>query len=92
MHRACPVCSLDFRQEPGYYVGAMYVNYGATAAVGMTVALLLIERVPGPALFAGLMAWALLFPLFFFRYARSLWLGLDLWIRSRTTEPGAGGR
>lgn len=89
MHPACSSCGLDLRQEAGYYVGSMYVNYLATASVGVTAALLLMGRVPGPALFAGLMAWALLFPLFFFRFARALWLGLDLWVRSRTTEPGA---
>jgi hypothetical protein len=91
MFPACASCRLDFRQEPGYYVGAMYVNYLATATVGMTAALLLLERVPGPALFAGLITWALVFPLVFFRWARALWLGLDLWIRARTTEKGAGG-
>jgi hypothetical protein len=24
----CPNCNLDFRQEPGYYFGALYVSYG----------------------------------------------------------------
>ena len=86
MHPACATCGLDLRQESGYYVGSMYLNYLATASVGMTAALLLMGRVPGPALFAGLMAWALIFPLVFFRFARALWLGMDLWIRARTTE------
>ena len=92
MHRSCSSCSLGFRQEPGYYVGAMYVNYLATAAVGVPAALLLLERVPGPALFAGLVAWAALFPLVFFRFARAFWLGADLWIRSRTTERPSGAK
>jgi uncharacterized protein (DUF983 family) len=90
IHPSCASCGLDFRQEPGYYVGAMYVNYLATAAVGVPAALLLMGRVPGPPLLAGLLAWAALFPPVFFRFARALWLGLDLCIRSRTTEPRAG--
>ncbi|MBI2555767.1 MAG: hypothetical protein HYV92_15375 [Candidatus Rokubacteria bacterium] len=26
----CPLCGLAFEREPGYFVGAMYVNYAAT--------------------------------------------------------------
>src|SRR5690606_6931160 len=29
----CPVCHQDFRQEPGFYFGAMYFSYGLNIAV-----------------------------------------------------------
>lgn len=29
----CPVCGQDFRQEPGFYFGAMYFSYGLNIAV-----------------------------------------------------------
>lgn len=84
MNDACSACALDFRQEHGYYVGAMYVNYLATAAVGMTVALLLIRHHPFRVLVGPLLAWAVVFPLVFFRWSRSLWLAMELWLRSNT--------
>ena len=27
MHERCPVCSLLFAREPGYFLGAMYISY-----------------------------------------------------------------
>jgi hypothetical protein len=38
---------------------------------------------------AGTLAFALLFPLWFFRYARSLWLGFDQFIDPRPGERDA---
>ena len=29
----CPVCSLSFEPEQGYYVGAIYLNYAATVLI-----------------------------------------------------------
>ena len=88
MHDACPACGLDFRQESGYYVGAMWFNYGLTAATGLTAGLLLLDRVKIELLVAGLCAWGVLCPVLFFRHSRAFWLGLELWLRARTTEPG----
>ena len=84
MNDACAACGLDFRQEHGYYVGAMYVNYLATAVVGMAAALLLIRHYPFGVIVWPLLAWALAFPLVFFRWSRSLWLAMELWLRSNT--------
>ncbi len=33
MHDACPICNQDYRQEPGFYFGAMYFSYGITIGV-----------------------------------------------------------
>ena len=82
MAPACSVCGLDLLREHGYYVGAMYVNYGVTAAVEMAVGIPLADRVPMATLTWPLAGFALLFPLWFFRYSRSLWLGLDLYFTS----------
>ena len=79
MRSQCSKCSLPFDREPGFYLGAIYFNYGLTA---LTVAIFypvvtftgLMDR--QVALAIGL-AFALLFPIWFFRYARSLWLGFD---------------
>jgi hypothetical protein len=65
MHAQCPHCALTFEREQGYFVGAIYVNYAATTLIAIAGLLLLWG------------SFAILFPLFFFRYSRSLWLSLD---------------
>jgi uncharacterized protein (DUF983 family) len=82
MHDACPSCGLDLRREQGYYVGAMYINYGLTASIIMAVGIPLADRVSRAALSWPLGIFAVLFPLWFFRYSRSLWLGIDLYLTS----------
>lgn len=32
MNEYCPHCQYKFEKEPGYFFGAMYVNYGLTVA------------------------------------------------------------
>ena len=79
MRPRCQDCGLDFRQEAGFYLGSIYFNYGLTALI-VTVAyftLYFAADLPGPAILIGLTAFCVLFPLWFFRYARSLWLGFD---------------
>jgi uncharacterized protein (DUF983 family) len=41
MHQRCEVCNEDFRREPGFYFGAMYVSYALTVGVGIAMYLLL---------------------------------------------------
>ena len=82
MELACLSCGLDFRRESGYYVGAMYINYGLTAVIMLAVGIPLADKVSRAALSWPLGTFAVLFPLWFFRYARSLWLGIDLYITS----------
>jgi uncharacterized protein (DUF983 family) len=33
----CEVCGLDFKPEPGFYYGAMYVSYGLGVAIFVTI-------------------------------------------------------
>ncbi len=86
MNDGCAVCGLSFHPEPGYFVGAMYINYAATAVLGLSAGLLLVDRVPMTPLTAGLAAFGLVFPVFFFRYSRSLWFGLQRHLESRTQD------
>jgi hypothetical protein len=30
MHDACPHCGFSYEREPGFYLGSIYLNYGAT--------------------------------------------------------------
>jgi uncharacterized protein (DUF983 family) len=79
MHKQCEACGASFEREPGFFLGSIYFNYGLTALIA-TVAytvLLFGYEVPETALLVGALAFVVLFPLWFFRYARSLWLGFD---------------
>jgi uncharacterized protein (DUF983 family) len=33
----CEVCGLDFKPEPGFYYGAMYVSYGLSVAIFVSI-------------------------------------------------------
>ena len=79
MHERCARCGLRFEREPGYFVGAIYVNYAVTVAVAAGTVLVL-DWTLGLTLTAQLaigITLGVLFPVVFFRYARSLWLSLD---------------
>jgi uncharacterized protein (DUF983 family) len=79
MNRDCNVCDLHYEREPGYFLGSIYINYGLTALlVTLFYFALFFSGVVSPQ--AGLWivtAFALVFPIWFFRYARSLWMGFD---------------
>jgi uncharacterized protein (DUF983 family) len=79
MRERCAVCGLRYEREQGYFVGAIYVNYAATAIVAVGT-VLAVDQTVGlslPAQLALGIVLSLLVPLAFFRYSRSLWLVLD---------------
>ena len=79
MYEHCPQCALVFEREPGYFIGAMYINYGITAVTVIAGHFILDAMVP-LALSTHLVLWstvAALLPLLMFRHSRSLWLSLD---------------
>jgi uncharacterized protein (DUF983 family) len=88
-HRECSECGCVYDREPGFFLGSIYFNYGLTA---------LISAIAYPVLSFGrfttdsvamaiVFTFAILFPLWFFRYARSLWLGMDqFWDPREKTE------
>jgi len=79
MRPKCSVCELDLTREPGFYLGSIYVNYGLTALFVTFVypACMLFTNLPDKAVLGGLLAFCVVFPVWFFRYARSIWLGFD---------------
>lgn len=80
MHETCASCGLKYEREPGYFVGAIYVNYTVTIGLGLVGVLLLDMFVVDLPLWAELtlsLGTVTLVPLVFFRYSRALWLALD---------------
>ena len=79
MNRRCSVCGLHYEREPGYFLGAAYINYGWTAA-SMTFAYLVLHMVldyPNRYVLPPLLSYVVLFPILIHRYARAFWLALD---------------
>lgn len=79
MRPACEACGLNFQPEAGYYLGSIYVNYGLTALL-LTAgyfALMFGTNLSDTGRVVVVGTFCVLFPLWFFRYARSLWRGLD---------------
>ncbi len=82
MRSRCDWCGLIYEREPGFFLGSIYVNYGLTALLTTAayVALFATDAASPDALLWGLTAFCIIFPAWFFRYARSLWMAFDqLW-------------
>ena len=92
MHPECLICGLTFEREQGYFVGAIYVNYGATALL-LVAGSVALERFTDISLAWQLTLWgafAIVFPLGFFRHSRSLWMSLDYIVNPADESPPGG--
>lgn len=79
MHETCPRCDMRFEREPGYFIGAIYINYAITVVISLGT-FFLVESVTGWTLTYLLpmtMGIAVSLPLLLFRFAKSLWLSVD---------------
>jgi len=78
MFKNCENCGLSFDREPGFYLGAIYVNYGLTAL--LTTIFYFVGFARGVNDFwlkVAVMAFAVIFPMLIFRHARAVWLAFD---------------
>ena len=88
MQERCPVCGLVYGREQGYFVGAIYINVMATEALILLVYLVSLftgfvnERV----IFPLMIGMAVVLPLIFFRFSRSLWLSIDHIVSPRSHD------
>lgn len=80
MKRQCRHCGLKYEREPGYFLGSIYVNYGLTAVVTSFSYMFLRFGldIGNWYILPWLLTFCILFPTFFFRYARAYWLAMDL--------------
>lgn len=79
MNPECETCQARFERGQGFYLGSIYFNYGLTALLVTAgyLAMFLLTSWSEPVKLGILGAFTLLFPLWFFRYARCLWYGMD---------------
>lgn len=80
MHERCVGCGLRFEREPGYFLGSIYVNYGAAVLLALVLHLLMqyAWHVAIEIQLVVLVALSAAFGLCFFRWARAFWLAFDL--------------
>lgn len=79
MHERCSNCRLKFEREQGYFVGAIYINYAATVVI-LIPGYFVLDYFLSISLNKQLILWlafAVFFPLLFFRHSRSLWMTVD---------------
>ncbi len=76
MHEKCPKCNLRFEREPGFFVGAMYVNYAFTVAivVAVGVVLAILDLYNFYSFMSTIAAMILLLTPYLFRYSRIIYL------------------
>jgi uncharacterized protein (DUF983 family) len=82
MRNRCEHCGFVFDRGPGYFLGSTYINYGITT-LSTTATYIWLRFGMGVAktvLVPVLASFCVIFPLVFFRYARSLWLSFDCWL------------
>ena len=81
MNAECDSCGLKYERDPGYFLGSTYINYMLTAII-LTVGYVTLHFGRGlsnRALTPWLLAFCVLFPLWFHRHSRGLWQALDSW-------------
>lgn len=82
----CPECGVRYEREPGFFLGSIYFNYGLTTLiVAIAFPLLLFNGLAdSQTLLYVALAFVVIFPLIFFPFARSLWVGHDQFWDPRT--------
>lgn len=75
----CPECGIKTEREPGFFLGSIYANYGLTALITLFLFAFLRfgTNLARPNVLGITLAVAVLFPVWFHRYARSLWMAFD---------------
>ena len=90
MNNRCEKCEFTYEREPGYFLGSSYINYGWTA-ISMTVAYVFFHftlGLPNYYVMPPLVTYSVVFPIFFHRYARALWLAFDCYFdHTEFTDP-----
>jgi hypothetical protein len=92
MPSRCAVCGLAFERETGYFIGAIYINYGVTVGLALT-GYFALEAWLAPSAAWQVALWSgfvVLFPLWSFRYSKALWLAVDHLVDPGVPGPGGG--
>ena len=87
--RSCGHCGYFFARESGYFLGSAYIGYGATIGVAIVTWFILGYLMGlgwGWPVLAVLLLVVSVFPIWFFRYSRMLWMALDMYLNPPVKE------
>ena len=86
MNESCSHCGLKYEREPGFFLGSIYYNYGLTSLIATIVYPVATFgfKYPRTPTILCIVTFVILFPIWFFPYSRSLWLGFDQFVDPRT--------
>jgi len=77
----CPTCGLHFEREQGYFTGALAINIIATgglfAILFVTLIAVTIPDVPVVPLLAILVPVAILGPIVYYPFSKTVWVAVD---------------
>jgi hypothetical protein len=77
MNVRCPVCGVIFERDAGEVTGGMAINAVLTATLAVSgAAVAFFTDIPILPLLATLVAATIIFPLWFYRHARGLWVAI----------------
>lgn len=90
MEERCPRCDLRYERIDGHLTGALGINTVASIIVvfvaGITGFVLTYPELPLAPLVSSSVLVAILFPIFFYPFSKTVWTAIDL--RIRPPEPG----
>ncbi len=74
MNEDCPNCEHHYEQEPGYFLGAMYISYAMSVAEAFAVYLIIFSFVDDITYIIGIiLSTVLLLSMWNYRYSRIVW-------------------
>jgi uncharacterized protein (DUF983 family) len=86
MNRSCPHCGLQFEQASGEVTGGMGINFVLTLFIVIAGSLFGLDpTIPIAPLLGGLVLFAIVFPILFYRSSRGLWAAV-LYLTGDNTE------
>ena len=88
-YRCCSHCGYFFARESGYFLGSVVFGYAATTGVMLSVGIFLVYGVGlgfSRETLAILIVIVVVFPVWFFRYSRMLWMALDVYLNPPVRE------
>lgn len=80
MPPSCPKCGQNYYPEPGFYYGAMFISYIITAfyCLGFAGICLFVFHLSVNAAFIWLFVSLMIFYVWFYRTARSIWIHVNV--------------
>lgn len=90
LNRECPECGLPVSHEHGFFIGSIYLNYGATGGVVLILYYFMRTRTDWPlsVMIALLLVVGAAVPVIATRWSRALWLNWDYYL-GPDREPNA---